>query len=243
MSTFFISDLHLSQDLAEITELLLKFLSELPSDTEALYILGDFLEYWVGDDDDASWLNPIKLALKKVSVEKCPIYFIHGNRDFLVGQKFANETGMTILAEPSVVNLYNQNVLVLHGDSLCTQDISYQKFRKVVRNKWIQRIFSLLPLTTRHKIFGVGRNKSQEKQKGMKNNQILDVTPEAVSQLMQFHRVDIMIHGHTHRPKIHTHVISTGKGTRIVLGDWYQQGSVLEVNNDGYYLYNLAFAQ
>ncbi|WP_143869652.1 UDP-2,3-diacylglucosamine diphosphatase [Catenovulum sediminis] len=236
MSVYFISDLHLSQERPDMTGAFLRFCRNLPADSKALYILGDFLEYWVGDDEDAAWLEPIKHALLRISQDICPVFFMHGNRDFLIGKKFARETGMQLLPEPSLIDLYGQRVLILHGDSLCTQDVSYQKYRKVVRNKIIQFLFLLLPLKTRHKIFGAGREKSKQKQKCISNMQILDVTPQAVSELMDNYQTDLLIHGHTHRPAIHQNARNACRGTRIVLGDWYTQGSILEVSEDGYML-------
>lgn len=244
MTTYFISDLHLSESQPEITHTLLNFLNQLTDTADALYILGDFVEYWVGDDDSCIWFEPVKQKLKMVSQSICPVYFMHGNRDFLIGKKFAQQTGMQILAEPSVIDLYDQKVLIMHGDSLCTQDVSYQKFRKIVRNPVVQFIFGLLPLTTRHHIFGVGRQKSQQKQNDIneKTQQIiLDVTPDAVSEIMQQYRVNILIHGHTHRPSIHRNAVKSNVGYRIVLGDWYEHGSILEVDHNGYHLFNFTF--
>ncbi|WP_016957213.1 UDP-2,3-diacylglucosamine diphosphatase [Catenovulum agarivorans] len=236
MSVFFIADLHLSESRPDITQAFLDFCSSLSCDTQALYILGDFFEYWVGDDDPSAWLNPIKSTLKNIAEHVCPVYFIHGNRDFLIGKTFAKQTGVQLLNEPSIVELNNQRVVILHGDSLCTQDTGYQKYRKIVRNKFIQFIFLRLSLKTRFKIFAKGREQSKEKQQQVMDMQILDVTRQAVSDLMESYQVDLMIHGHTHRPKIHRNARTPSRGTRIVLGDWYTQGSVLEVNDDGFLL-------
>ncbi|EWH09553.1 UDP-2,3-diacylglucosamine hydrolase [Catenovulum agarivorans DS-2] len=236
MSVFFIADLHLSESRPDITQAFLDFIQSLSEQTTALYILGDFFEYWVGDDDPSSWLLPIKSALKNTSHNICPIYFIHGNRDFLIGQRFARETGVMLLEEPSVIELNNQRVVILHGDSLCTQDEGYQKFRKIVRNKFVQFVFLCLPLKMRFNIFAKGREQSKHKQQQVMDMQILDVTQTAVSQLMDAYQVDLMIHGHTHRPNIHRNARRLHRGTRIVLGDWYTQGSVLEVNQDGFLL-------
>lgn len=241
MSVYFISDLHLSEQRDDINQALLQFLSNITDQTHALYILGDFLEYWVGDDHPCKWFKPIQDKLKYISEHICPIYFIHGNRDFLIGKKFADRCGMKILAEPSVVNLYDQKVLIMHGDSLCTQDESYQQFRKWVRKPWLQRLFLLLPLKTRLNIFGVGRKKSKQKQQNMNDMSILDVSATAVSDVMKQYEVRLLIHGHTHRPAIHQNACEQNIGTRIVLGDWYDHGSILEVNEDGYLLFSLQF--
>lgn len=241
MSVYFISDLHLSEQRDDINQALLQFLSKITEQTQALYILGDFLEYWVGDDHPCKWFKPIQDKLKDIAEHICPIYFIHGNRDFLIGKKFADKCGMKILPEPSVVNLYNQNVLLMHGDSLCTQDESYQKLRKWVRKPWMQYLFSLLPLKTRLSIFGVGRKKSKEKQQTVTDMSILDVSLPEVAIQMKMHDVKLLIHGHTHRPAIHHNAIEQNIGVRIVLGDWYDHGSVLEVNKDGYLLFSLQF--
>lgn len=241
MSVYFISDLHLSEQRDDINQALLQFLTNLTDNTEALYILGDFLEFWVGDDHPCEWFRPIQHKLKHISEHICPIYFIHGNRDFLIGKQFADNCGMQILAEPSVIDLYQQKVLVMHGDSLCTQDESYQKLRKWVRKPWLQYLFSLLPLKTRLNIFGAGRKKSQQKQQNVSDMSILDVSPSEVAYQMKKYDVKLLIHGHTHRPAIHQNACEEGLGVRIVLGDWYDQGSVLEVNKDGYLLFSLQF--
>ncbi len=241
MPVYFISDLHLSEQRDDINQALISFLKKLPKQTQALYILGDFLEYWIGDDHPCEWFKPIQSLLIKISEQICPVYFIHGNRDFLVGKRFAKATGMQILDEPSIIDLFGDKVLIMHGDSLCTQDESYQTYRKWVRKPWLQFLFSLLPQSTRFKIFGAGRQKSKAKQENITNMSILDVTPEAVSQVMQQYSVNILIHGHTHRPAIHSDAIKPGMGTRIVLGDWYEHGSVLEVSEDGYLLYSFDF--
>lgn len=222
-----------------MTRAFLQFCQQLPSDTQSLYILGDFFEYWVGDDENAAWLEPIKTAILQISERGCPVYFIHGNRDFLLGQKFAKQTGMQLLDEHTVIDLFGQSVVILHGDSLCTQDEAYQKYRKKVRNKCIQWLFThLLSNQRRHRIFGAGRKKSQIKQADQANMHLLDVNPEAVSTLMHQKNVQLMIHGHTHRPAVHMHALAPARGVRIVLGDWYTQSSVLEVTENGFYLLN-----
>ncbi|WP_017445036.1 UDP-2,3-diacylglucosamine diphosphatase [Gayadomonas joobiniege] len=238
MRVYFISDLHLSAERPDMTRAFLQFCHQLPDDSSAIYILGDFFEYWVGDDENATWLKPIKSALKHIQQSLCPVYFIHGNRDFLLGKRFAKETGVQLLDEHTVIELFGQAAVILHGDSLCTQDEPYQKYRKKVRLKWLQWVFTrLLSKNTRHKIFGAGRAKSKNKQADQNNMHLLDVNPPAVKKLMQDVSVQLMIHGHTHRPGIHLHDLEPQRGVRIVLGDWYHQSSVLEVDECGFYLH------
>lgn len=238
-ATYFISDLHLSSDRKDINDCLFRFLQTEAVDADALYILGDLFEVWVGDDDITPFSESIATALKALSVT-VPIYFIHGNRDFAIRKSFALRAGMTILPEQHVIDLYGRKALLMHGDELCTRDIEYQKFRKKSRGWWWPRLMLLLPLKTRQKIANNGRQTSKNNQKQL-TAEIMDVTQHEVELAMQRHNVDLLIHGHTHRPKVHTFVLNNKVMERIVLGDWYDQGSILVANKLNLLLENRVF--
>ena len=238
--TLFIADLHLSADRPDITRCLKTFLSEQAPQADALYVLGDLFEYWIGDDDTNAFNQDIAAAFKSLSENGIPVYFIHGNRDFLLGKKFARRAGMTLLPEQEVVNLYGTNTLLMHGDELCTRDVAYQKFRKKARGWWWPRLMLSLPLSVRRRIAENGRKESKKNQQKL-NAEIMDVTESEVQKSMHDHGVRRMIHGHTHRPNVHRVDLGQTDAQRIVLGDWYEQGSVLKVEKNGFELSNLAF--
>jgi UDP-2,3-diacylglucosamine hydrolase len=192
-------------------------------------VLGDLFEVWIGDDDQNAFTQSIAKAFKTLSESDVPIFFIHGNRDFLIRQRFASQAGFKILPEQTVVDLYGTPTLILHGDELCTQDIEYQAFRKKARSWWWPNIMLLLPLSTRKKLAAKGRAKSKKAQAQL-TAEIMDVTPNEVVLTMQNHGVNRMIHGHTHRPAIHNLIVNQQPAERIVLGDWYEQGSILRVS-------------
>jgi UDP-2,3-diacylglucosamine hydrolase len=224
--TLFISDLHLTVDRPNITRAFLAFVrNKMVNDCDALYILGDFFEYWIGDDDHNPFHQQIIEALKALS-ERTPVYFIHGNRDFMIGEKFAKACNLTLLPEHHLIDLYGRDTLIMHGDTLCTLDIEYMKFRRKTRRKLWQKTMLLLPLFIRRRIAQNARKNSQKAQKN-KNSQILDVTPYEVISQMAKNQVDLLIHGHTHRPAIHIMNENDPPTQRIVLGDWYEQGSYL----------------
>jgi UDP-2,3-diacylglucosamine hydrolase len=227
--TYFISDLHLSADRDDINQCLFDFLREQAPHADALYVLGDLFEVWIGDDDQNSFTVSIAEAFNTLRLSGVPIYFIHGNRDFLVRQRFAKQAGFTILPEQVVIDLYGEPTLIMHGDELCTKDIEYQVFRKKARSWWWPRIMLSLPLSTRRKIASKGRATSKQKQSKLSAD-IMDVTSEEVIICMQKFAVKKLIHGHTHRPAIHPIEINGQPAKRIVLGDWYDQGSVLKVS-------------
>ncbi|NDV91899.1 UDP-2,3-diacylglucosamine diphosphatase [Alteromonas sp. 345S023] len=225
--TYFIADLHLSADRPDITECLLAFLSSDAKQADALYVLGDLFEVWIGDDDVTPFNTAIADAFRDVSAH-CPVYFMHGNRDFAIRDAWLNKAGMTLLEEQTVVDLYGTPTLLTHGDELCTRDVAYQKFRKKSRGWWWPRLMLALPLWYRRRVAENGRAESKAKQKGLKP-EIMDVTPEEVEKAMARHDVQRLIHGHTHRPNIHSLTVNGKPATRIVLGDWYDQGSILKV--------------
>lgn len=237
--TYFIADLHLTDDQPEITDAFMSFMKEQAPHADALYVLGDLFEYWIGDDNKTTLNNRVAAALKSLS-EQIPVYFIAGNRDFLVGQRYAKACGMTLLDEHVVVDLYGTPTLILHGDTLCTLDVDYQKFRKKSRTWWWQKLVLLLPLWKRKQIAENGRKKSQMKQKNLDAG-ITDVTPSEVVKRLEEFSVQRMIHGHTHRPAIHDVTANGHPAQRIVLGDWYSQSSTLKVSKDKTELLNTPF--
>lgn len=237
--TYFISDLHLSADRKDINDCLFRFLQTEAGNADALYILGDLFEVWIGDDDITPFSESIAKALKIVSLT-VPIYFIHGNRDFAIRQSYARRAGMIILPEQHVIDLYGRKALLMHGDELCTRDIEYQKFRKKSRGWWWPRLMLLLPLKTRKRLAINGRQTSIKSQKQL-TAEIMDVTQSEVAKAMQQHDVDLLIHGHTHRPKVHQFTLDDKSMKRIVLGDWYDQGSILIADKQQLSLENRVF--
>lgn len=219
MTTLFISDLHLEETRPDITDAFLRFLDQKTSGIERLYILGDFFEAWIGDDERTPLQETIAGALKAVSDRGVEIFLMHGNRDFLIGEEFCERAGATLLDDPTVVDLYGTPTLLMHGDSLCTADEEYQKFRANMRNPQMQKMMLARPLEDRQKMARQLRDMSMAKNQG-KAEDIMDVTPEEVVREMETHGVQQMIHGHTHRPAIHDLQANGQPATRIVLGDW-----------------------
>ena len=239
--TYFIADLHLTENRPDITACFLSFLENEAPKAQALYILGDLFEYWIGDDDDSEFLNEITTGLRKLSDMNVELYFIHGNRDFLLGEKYAHRCGMKILSEVEVINLYDQQIIIMHGDTLCTLDVDYQAFRKKSRSWWWQGIIKSLPLFVRRKIAENYREKSAEAT-NQKSQEIMDVTPGEVVNCFNKHNARILIHGHTHRPATHDLMVGNEPAQRIVLGDWYEQGSILKVQAKKIELINKQFS-
>ncbi len=226
MSTLFISDLHLDESRPEIVDLFERFLAGEARGAKALYILGDLFESWIGDDDDSPLAERVACALRALRDSGVPIYFMRGNRDFVLGDDFARKAGMTILDDPTIVDLDGTPVLLMHGDTLCTDDVEYQKFRKLMHNRWFQRIALSLPLSIRRRIAGRLRGQSQ-KHVARKTEVIMDVNQSAVEAAMRAHGAQLLIHGHTHRPATHRFELDGRSAERIVLGDWYDQSSIL----------------
>ncbi|ERO65156.1 UDP-2,3-diacylglucosamine diphosphatase [Pseudomonas piscis] len=227
-----ISDLHLEEQRPDITRAFLDLLGGRARDAEALYILGDFFEVWIGDDAMTSYQRSICQALRELSDSGTQVFLMHGNRDFLLGQAFCKAAGATLLKDPSVVDFYGEPVLLMHGDSLCTRDEAYQRMRRYLRNPLSLWILRHLPLRTRHKLARKLRSESRA-QTRMKANDIVDVTPEQVPLVMQQQGVRTLVHGHTHRPAIHKLQIGDQAARRIVLGDWDRQGWALQVDEQG----------
>ena len=237
-----ISDLHLQEERPDITRAFLDLLATRARDAQALYILGDFFEAWIGDDGMTPFQQSICQALRELSDSGTRVFLMHGNRDFLIGQAFCKAAGCTLLKDPSVVEMGGEAVLLMHGDSLCTRDEAYMKLRRYLRNPLSLWILRHLPLATRRKLARKLRSESKA-QTRMKANDIIDVTAEEVPRLMQRHGVHTLIHGHTHRPAIHKLTLDDGSaGRRIVLGDWDKQGWTLQVDEQGFQLSPFDFA-
>lgn len=227
--TLFISDLHLSAERPDIAQCFFTFMQTEAPQAESLYILGDLFEYWIGDDDTNPFSESIAQAISKVA-ETTPVFFIHGNRDFAIRNTFAKKCNMTLLPEQFVIDLYGRRTLLSHGDELCTRDLAYMKFRKKSRGWWWPRLMLALPLKVRKCFAKKGRKVSQNNQLHL-TEEIMDVTPSEVVKAMELYNTELFIHGHTHRPNIHDLRIHDKAAQRIVLGDWYSQGSVLRVSN------------
>ena len=226
MPTFFISDLHLDESRPDIVDQFERFLAREARGADALYILGDLFESWIGDDDDSPLADRVARALRALRDSGVPIYFMRGNRDFVLGKHYADRAGMTILDDPTVVDLHGTPVLLMHGDTLCTDDVDYQKFRRLMHNRVFQRIALAMPLSWRRAFAGKLRGQSQ-KRISAKRKEIMDVNQSAVEAAMRKHGVHLLIHGHTHRPATHRFDLDSRTAERIVLGDWYEQSSVL----------------
>ena len=231
-STLFISDLHLEESQPAITQQFLQLLSEIRPPVEALYILGDLFEAWIGDDHGIAHHRNIIDALKGVTNRGIPIYFLCGNRDFLIGKQFLNETGCQLLQDETRFMLYGQGILVMHGDTLCTRDTAYMNARKLLRNRILQTLFLLLPVGIRKKIALIMRKKSRE-HTSMTSHEIMDVTEEEVLRIMEKHQVSSLVHGHTHRPGIHHFILQHQAAERIVLGAWHDYPNVLVWHEHG----------
>ncbi|MFC2564239.1 MAG: UDP-2,3-diacylglucosamine diphosphatase [Neisseria sp.] len=230
MTVYFIADLHLSEARPDLTELFLHFMYGEAEKAQAVYILGDLFDFWIGDDERSVLTDTVKQAIRHLTGRGVKCYFIHGNRDFLLGKRFAAETGMILLPEYQTVDLFGRKTLICHGDTLCTDDVRYQQFRRKVHQKWRQKLFLLLPLPLRVSIAKKIRQTSkQDKQR--KAAEIMDVNPQTVAETVGRYGADLLIHGHTHRQNIHRN----DGFTRIVLGDWKKdQASILKIDEHGF---------
>ncbi len=228
MTTLFISDLHLDDSRPQATRKLLGFLSGEAAAADALYILGDLFEYWLGDDVATPTSEAVAAALLALARKGVPCFFMHGNRDFLLGEDYARKAGLSLLDEEHVAELYGQPTLLMHGDSLCTDDVAYQQVRQQVRQAAWQAEFLARTPAERIEAAHDARARSAE-HKAAAGMEIMDVNADSVAAAFARHGVDRLIHGHTHRPAIHDLRLAAGAAQRIVLGDWYMQGSVLRV--------------
>jgi len=239
MTVLFVSDLHLDASRPHITELFLAFLDGEARAAEALYLLGDVFEAWVGDDDPGEPGASVCAALARLSASGVPVFLMRGNRDFLFGDGIARRCGARLLPDPCVIDLHGTPTLLMHGDLLCTDDVAYQAFRQQVRDPAWQERFLAQPLPARQAFAAQAREASKQHQKGV-SEAITDVAPAEVIEVMSRYGVDRLIHGHTHRPAIHSLTVADRPATRIVLGDWYEQGSVLRMQAGGHHLDVLA---
>jgi UDP-2,3-diacylglucosamine hydrolase len=235
MPSYLISDLHLSPERPAIAAALERFLTKIAFDAKTIYILGDFFDAWIGDDEDEAFYLEIQTRLRAVVDRGVDVYFQHGNRDFLVAEAFATATGTKLLDEETVVTLAGQRVLLMHGDSLCTDDQEYQQFRQQVRSPAWQAQILQLPLAQRRMMAQQLRAQSSS-MNAMKAEDIMDVNAEAVAAALSRNDVKTLIHGHTHRPAIHRPACDSSNlptaSCRYVLGDWEQKGWYLKADNE-----------
>jgi UDP-2,3-diacylglucosamine hydrolase len=240
MTTLFISDLHLDPSRPHITALFEGYLAgDEVRHADALYILGDLVEAWIGDDDDAELPQRIATATSAVRDAGIPVYFMVGNRDFLLGDAFAKRAGMTVLDDGTVHEIEGKPTLLMHGDVLCTDDVAYQAVRRQVRSpEWQAHVLSM-PLEARRALATQARQDSRT-HTGSTMESIMDVNADAVAEAMRKVGVTRLIHGHTHRPAVHSLTLDGKAAERIVLGDWYEHGSVLRLDASGVKLRGLA---
>ena len=236
--TLFISDLHLDPERPAVTKLFLEFLATRAREADAVYILGDLFEAWIGDDDASALNLEVTEGMRACVAAGTPIFVMHGNRDFLLGERFARQSGCSLLPDPARIDLYGTPTLLMHGDLLCTDDTEYLAFRDTVRDRDWQAELLARPLEVRREMAAEMRRNSREKTAG-KPESIMDVNPLAVQDTMTQHGVVQLIHGHTHRPGVHTLDIAGQVARRYVLGDWYDQGSLLDCDREGCRLHSL----
>ena len=229
--TLFISDLHLTEENPSITAYFMHFLQHQVRYADAIYILGDFFEAWIGNDNQTPFNFKIVASLKTITCTK-PVYFMRGNRDFLIGRKFATMTGVTLLEDPSVIELYGKLILLMHGDSLCTLDHRHQAYRRKIMRPWVQKLILLLPLSLRRKLAQKFREQSRRHNRTLSCD-IGDVELEEVKHIIKKYNVELLIHGHTHCPAIYNLTVNGNPMKRIVLGDWQEGGNALHYMDDG----------
>jgi UDP-2,3-diacylglucosamine hydrolase len=232
MSVLFISDLHLEDSQPRRTQWLLSFLSGVARDAQSVYILGDLFEFWIGDDAPTQTAGQVARAIRGLVDSGVPCYFMHGNRDFMIGEAYAASAGMELLPETAVVDLYGLPTLIMHGDTLCTDDVEYQAIRRQTRDPAWQAGVLAMSIDERIEMARHARDASM-KHTGTVAMEIMDVNPKAVDNAFRKFEVTRMIHGHTHRPAVHRTEIDGRKAERIVLADWYDNGTYLEVSADG----------
>jgi UDP-2,3-diacylglucosamine hydrolase len=241
VTTLFISDLHLDATRPDITRQFLQFLDGEAAEAERLYILGDLFEAWIGDDDPDPDKRRVITALRSLSDRGVRCFVMHGNRDFMLGKRFCTDTGASLLDDGTIVSVNGRKVLLMHGDTLCTDDHSYQRLRRIVRNPLVQLILRTMILAQRQRLAARMRagSKAHIEATGKAKPYVMDVNSAAVAEAFRIHSVDCLIHGHTHRPGIHQLTVDGTPRTRIVLGDWYEQGSVLRWTAHSYALSGL----
>lgn len=230
-NSLFISDLHLAPERPEIIQLFSRFVDEVAGHADSLFILGDFLEYWIGDDDKAEGLDDVFSALQRLHEAKTEVFMMHGNRDFLMGEKLANRCNFILIDDPHLVTINSHPALLMHGDLLCSDDLRYQKFRRKARNRLLQKLFLALPLSVRDKI-ALSLRQTSTKETAKKSEYIMDVNKQTVDHTMRKYQSTLLIHGHTHRPNMHEFLLDGQPAKRIVLGDWYRDGNYLKINSN-----------
>lgn len=242
MTTLFISDLHLDSSRPDISNQFLEFLRREARGASVLYILGDLFEVWIGDDDPDPDKRRVLQALRGLTDSGVACFVMHGNRDFLIGNRFCRETGARVLPDGTVIDLYGTRVLLMHGDTLCIDDHDYQRLRRIVRNPLVKAVLRMLSVPQRQKLAERMRAGSKAHIESMDRMapDIMDVNAEEVTRTFKRFDVRYLVHGHTHRPAVHRLSVDGHDAVRIVLGDWYEQGSVLRWNERGYDLAGLA---
>ena len=229
MNRYFISDLHLDESRPKTTRLFKTFIKQIIKENvngTEIYILGDLFESWIGDDYDNPFHDEIKLLLTSMSNSGIKVFFLFGNRDFLIGETFLSETGIELLDDPALLTINEKRVLITHGDQMCLDDKDYQNFRAIVRNSEWQKDFLSFPISTRLKIAGEAKDASKQS-KQQKVFEIMDVNDKAVEAIFNEHQIDLMIHGHTHRPMKHEIILDGKTYYRYVLGDWTEDSSII----------------
>jgi UDP-2,3-diacylglucosamine hydrolase len=232
MATLFISDLHIDASCRPIIRQFTEFLQTQARGADALYILGDLFDSWVGDDAPDAGQSAAIAAIKSLTASGVPCFVMHGNRDFLLGTRFCADTGARLLPDPVMVTLYGEPVLVMHGDALCTDDHAYQRLRATVRDADWQQQFLALSVAARRALAGAARTGSQAHMASMEDA-ITDVNADSVAATLRAAGTSILLHGHTHRPGMHSLSVDGRECTRIVLGDWHNQGSLLRWDSSG----------
>lgn len=233
MTTLFISDLHLDESRPQITRLFLEFLDRDASRADALYILGDLFEAWIGDDAPGDVGDQVANGLAQLHGRGVPCFFIHGNRDFLLGDAYARRAGMSLLPDPSLISLDGEDTLLMHGDTLCTDDARYQATRTLVRSPVWQRQFLSLPIEQRLQFAEQARAESRSYTRSLETA-LLDVNASEVERTFERRGIRRIIHGHTHRPAIHNTEIHGVAVERIVLADWHDESSALVVDGGAF---------
>lgn len=233
MFTAFVSDLHLSPDRPAPAAAFVAFLRTQATGAQALYILGDLFEFWAGDDGlDDPFHQTVASALRELAARGVAVHVMRGNRDFLLGARFEAASGARLMEDAAVIDLHGTPTLLMHGDTLCTEDLRYQAFRARVRHPMVQRLFLALPKSLRQGIARRARRLS-ERDSARKTMQIMDVTSEAVTGVLRASGCRRLIHGHTHRPAVHAHDVDGRRCERIVLADWYERGEYLRCDAQG----------
>jgi UDP-2,3-diacylglucosamine hydrolase len=240
VAVLFLSDLHLDPDRPGSLETFLRFMRTDAIYAERLFILGDLFEVWIGDDENDPRLEPVLEALLSLRAYEVPCYVMHGNRDFLLGDAFSERTGCRIMSDYVTVDVYDKSMLLTHGDLLCTDDTAYMGLRATVRDEGWQRDFLKKPITERRQIAANMRAQSKT-ETARKPGDIMDVNQRTVEETMRSHGVAHLVHGHTHRPGVHRFGLDGRMATRIVLGDWYEEPTILQWDNNGFKLRTLNY--